>query len=161
MCGSLFAQYLVAGRRRRITPVGAVALVAHMDESRPMPTLARGVSRVRDDLRAQLDAQQMRTFTRWWNSWLIKLGLKIDSLEEDVRPGVFPIRLLDALSGTTTKCNTKPMSKFQMYENHNILLALLKARDIKLVNALPRVPGPLALLRPTHQACAHPSAVRR
>ena len=45
----------------------------------------------------ELDAQQVRTFTRWWNSWLSEVDLQVSDLCEDVKPGVLPIKLLEVL----------------------------------------------------------------
>ncbi len=49
------------------------------------------------------DEMQTRTFTRWWNSVLQTRGLKIESLTEDVRSGVMPIALFEALSNELVK----------------------------------------------------------
>ena len=56
---------------------------------------------LRARLREELDAQQLRTFTRWWNSWLASLSLSVTDLCEDVRPGVLPIQLLEVLSDSS------------------------------------------------------------
>ena len=53
---------------------------------------------LRNKLRGELDAQQVRTFTRWWNSWLSEVDLQVTDLCEDVKPGVLPIKLLEVLS---------------------------------------------------------------
>jgi len=90
---------------------------------------------LRARLREELDAQQLRTFTRWWNSWLASLSLSVNDLCEDVRPGVLPIQLLEVLSDSSCgKYNKKPKSKFMMLENQNVFLSQLKAKSIKLVN---------------------------
>ena len=89
------------------------------------------------EMHAALDAQQLRTFQRWWNSWLCEcvLPLQAQSLCEDIKPGELPIKLLEALTNTTAgKYHKDPKSRFEMIENHNIFLAELKAKDIKLVN---------------------------
>ena len=49
----------------------------------------------------QSDDQQLRTFTRWWNSHLIAKSLEVTDLFEDVKQGVLPIRLLEVLSAST------------------------------------------------------------
>lgn len=73
-----------------------------------------------------------------WNSWLIKAGLKTTDLEADVRPGVYPIRLLESLSDSSCgKFNKKPLSKYQYFENHNIFLKQLKSQGIKIVSVSP------------------------
>ena len=56
---------------------------------------------LRNKLRGELDAQQVRTFTRWWNSWLSEVDLQVTDLCEDVKPGVLPIKLLEVLSDSS------------------------------------------------------------
>ena len=56
---------------------------------------------LRNKLRGELDAQQVRTFTRWWNSWLSEVDLQVSDLCEDVKPGVLPIKLLEVLSDSS------------------------------------------------------------
>ena len=56
---------------------------------------------LRMELRSELDAQQLKTFKRWWNSWLAEVDLKVDDLCEDVKPGVLPIKLLEILSDSS------------------------------------------------------------
>ena len=89
------------------------------------------------DLRGDLDAQQLNTFTRWWNSHLALCDppLKVEDLLTDIQPGVLSIRLLEVLSQSSCgKFAKKPIGKFQKLENHNIFLGQLKARNIRLVN---------------------------
>ena len=54
---------------------------------------------LRADLNEALAEQQLRTFTRWWNSWLSQVELHVSSLIDDVKPGVLPIRLLEVHRG--------------------------------------------------------------
>ena len=51
-------------------------------------------------MREAQDAQQLKTFTRWWNSVLKPRGVKIEDLVVEVSPGVNPIMLYEELSGT-------------------------------------------------------------
>ena len=37
-------------------------------------------------LRSDLDAQQVKTFTKWWNSWLIEAKHKVTDLCAEIRP---------------------------------------------------------------------------
>ena len=86
-------------------------------------------------LRHEQDAQQTRTFTRWWNSHLSKVDMSLDDLFEDIKSGILPIKLLEVLS--ESKCGQyakEPKSTFQKLENLNIFLATLKAKNIRLVN---------------------------
>ena len=95
----------------------------------------RGGSITRQNLRGDLDAQQLNTFTRWWNSWLIHANVKVKDLTEEIRPGVISIKLLEQLSDSSCgKYSKKPVGKFQQLENHNLFLNQLKAKQIKLVN---------------------------
>ena len=116
----------------------AWAQVAAGSESQAQaPQVGRNTSGddLRRELRADLDAQQLRTFTRWWNAWLGEVNLKVDDLCEDVKAGVYPIKLLEVLSDSSCgKYNPKAKMKFHCLENHNVFLASLKAKSIKLVN---------------------------
>ena len=51
---------------------------------------------VSSKLRADLDEQQLKTFTRWWNSHLVAKGLKVTDLLEDVKvqAAAFPCELV-------------------------------------------------------------------
>jgi len=86
-------------------------------------------------MREAQDAQQLKTFTRWWNSVLKPRGVKIEDLVVEVSPGVNPIMLYEELSGTLVKkYSKKPPSRFQKLENQNIFLKALKEKGIRLVN---------------------------
>ena len=73
--------------------------VPHRDA--PPPKLEHGASAARRNLRGDLDAQQLNTFTRWWNSWLIEANVKVVDLCEEIRPGVISIKLLEVLSDSS------------------------------------------------------------
>ncbi len=89
----------------------------------------------RASLREDLDKQQLKTFTRWWNSWLSERQLSIADLCEDIKPGVLPIQLLEILSESSCGRFVKtPRTTFQKLENFNIFLEQLRAKSIKLVN---------------------------
>ena len=86
-------------------------------------------------LRQKQDAQQLKTFTRWWNSWLAMRSMAVTDLCEEIKPGVISMNLIELLSASLAgKYNKKPNSKFQMLENQNLFLALLKSKNIRLVN---------------------------
>lgn len=86
-------------------------------------------------LHGELDSQQERTFTRWWNSRLSSVGLSVENLCEDIKPGVLPIRLLEELSKSPApRYNKAPRGMFMQIENHNTFLAELKKHKITLVN---------------------------
>ncbi|KOO26882.1 alpha- sarcomeric (f-actin cross linking protein) [Chrysochromulina tobinii] len=89
----------------------------------------------RRSLGQDLDSQQLKTFTRWWNSWLSERQLSITDLCEDIKPGVLPIVLLEILSESTCGRYVKaPKTTFQRLENLNLFLEQLKIKSIKLVN---------------------------
>lgn len=87
------------------------------------------------DLRETHALQQLRTFTRWWNSVLKSRGIKIEDLLTEVSPGVNPIALYEELSGTfLRKYHKNPPSRFQKLENQNLFLRSLKEKGLRLVN---------------------------
>jgi len=89
-------------------------------------------------LREKQDMQQLKTFTRWWNSWLQMRGITVTDLCEEIKPGVISMNLIELLSATAAgKFNHSPSSRFQMLENNGAFLAQLKAKNIRLVNIGP------------------------
>ena len=67
----------------------------------------------RRELHDQRDEQQLRTFTRWWNSWLVEVGLHVEDLCEEVKHGVITIKLLEVLSDSTCgSFNREPKTKY-------------------------------------------------
>ena len=84
---------------------------------------------LRNKLRGELDAQQVRTFTRWWNSWLSEVDLQVSDLCEDVKPGVLPIKLLEVLSDSS--CGKVRARKAQR------LLLFRVGADASLPSSLP------------------------
>lgn len=61
----------------------------------------RRASLAAKDLRNDLDMQQLNTFTRWWNSWLSEVNIKVKDLCEEIKPGVISIKLLEVLSDSS------------------------------------------------------------
>lgn len=87
------------------------------------------------NLREAHAAQQMRTFTRWWNSVLKPRGVKMEDLCAEISTGVHPIELYEELSGSFVRKYAKaPASRFQKLENQNIFLGCLKEKGLRLVN---------------------------
>ena len=84
---------------------------------------------LRNKLRGELDAQQVRTFTRWWNSWLSEVDLQVTDLCEDVKPGVLPIKLLEVLSDSSC-------GKVRARKAHRLFLFRVGA-DASLPSSLP------------------------
>ena len=101
------------------------------------PNLTRHSS-VRLVLRQKQDEQQLKTFTRWWNSWLQKRGITVTDLCEQIKDGVIGMNLIELLSASVAgKYNKSPSSRFQMLENNGAFLAQLKSKNIRLVNIGP------------------------
>ena len=99
------------------------------------PGKSTSIGNVMGNLRTEHDAMQLKTFTRWWHSWLSPRGVDIDDLCTQIQPGVIGIQLIEALSGTLVgRYNRNPKNTFQKGENHNAFLATIKAKGIKLVN---------------------------
>ena len=58
------------------------------------------------------DAVQLKTFTRWWNSWLAPRGTDVTELCEQIKSGVLGIQLMEALSGAIIpRYNRNPRTK--------------------------------------------------
>ena len=88
--------------------------------------------------RQEHDAVQLKTFTRWWNSWLEPRGTAVTDLCTQISPGVLGIELIEALSGALVgRYNRSPKNKFQMVENQGAFLSSVKSKGLKLVNIGP------------------------
>ena len=108
-------------------------------------------SDVGGDLKSKMTAQQLKTFTRWWNSHLMERGEPVTDLCEQINSGVLAFRLLEALEGFPAapvqrgKCKimgrtivAKPKMKLQRMENLSMFLDVItKDKGIKLVNIGP------------------------
>ena len=113
----------------------AVANDSSWQRKKGRGSVVRETESSQKELSQKLDQQQLKSFTKWWNSWLVEVGLKVEDLCEDVKPGVLSIRLLEVLSDSSCgKFNKNPKTQFQHFENHNIFLKQLAAKSIKLVN---------------------------
>ena len=111
----------------------------------------RGHSDVGNDLKSKMTNQQLKTFTRWWNSYLLERGEPVTDLCEQINSGVLAFRLLEALEGFPAapvqrgKCKimgkmivAKPKMKLQRVENLSMFLDIVtKDKGIKLVNIGP------------------------
>ena len=77
------------------------------------------------DLRQEQDTQQLKTFTRWWNSWLQKRGITVTDLCEEIKDGVISMNLIELLSASDAgKYNESPSTVFHMRVNHEKFLVL-------------------------------------
>ena len=88
----------------------------------------------RKALKATHDAVQTKTFTRWWNIWLLNRGMQIDDLREDTRPGVAGMVLLELLTESKYRFVSAPKNRFEMMDNQNMFLDMLRKRGIRTVN---------------------------
>lgn len=91
---------------------------------------------------------QLETFTRWWNGYLAARGEPVHDLCAQIKDGVLPFRLMEALEGFPAapvvkgKMNimgkpviAKPKIKLQRTENLNHFVQLVTVdKGIKLVN---------------------------
>ena len=82
------------------------------------------------DLGKKQDTQELKTFTRWWNSWLQKRvppPPMVTDLCEEIKPGVISMHLIELLSASDAgKYNESPSLVFHMHENHDRFFELLK-----------------------------------
>ena len=86
-------------------------------------------------MREKQDNQQLKTFTRWWNSWLQMRGIKLDDLVNDTKTGVAAMNLIELLSSSLVgKYNSDPKMRFHYLENQLAFLQQLKQKNIRLVN---------------------------
>ena len=89
--------------------------------------------------RASQDDQQLKTFTRWWDSHLAPRGHgPVVDLLVQIRTGVLPMRLLEALDhledGALLSLRAKTNMQVQRIENLNFFFQALKERKIKTEN---------------------------
>jgi actinin alpha len=81
---------------------------------------------------------QKKTFTRWINSHLAKVGLKIDEITTDLSDGLKLIRLLEVLSGDTiTGYEKNPTMRIKKVVNVGLALKFVESRGVKLVGIGP------------------------
>ena len=96
------------------------------------------ITTVKDDLRGAHDQMQLKTFTRWWNSWLSPRGVDVTNLCEQIKPGIIGINLMEALSGQPSgRYNKSVKNAYQAGENQIIFLNSIKSKGLKLVNIGP------------------------
>ena len=113
--------------------------------------------------REEQDKQQLKTFTRWWNSWLetstrVPPPPLVTDLCKEIKPGLISFDLIELLSASDAaeiaeyckrtgsylprldehgvvkynKSLSGPAAPYQMLENHEIFLALLKSKNVPL-----------------------------
>lgn len=113
----------------------------------PAPNNKVGLSSKRDsfsmgeaisELRQEHDVMQLKTFTRWWDSWLSSRGTHVTDLCEQVKNGVLGIQLMEALSGAIVpRYNRSPRNMYMELENQVTFLSTIKSKGLSLVNIGP------------------------
>jgi Ca2+-binding EF-hand superfamily protein len=85
------------------------------------------------ELVAQWEKIQVKTFTNWTNSHLVKRGLKIASLTDDLRNGVNLANLLEIISEENLgKFEKNPKMRIQQIENVGKCLKFIADHQVKL-----------------------------
>ncbi|KAL6046374.1 Alpha-actinin, sarcomeric [Balamuthia mandrillaris] len=87
------------------------------------------------DLVAEWERIQIKTFTNWVNSHLVKRGLKINNVTSDLRDGVMLVNLLEIISEESIpKWNKKPRMRIHNIENLGYCLKFIAEHDVKLAS---------------------------
>jgi actinin alpha len=69
---------------------------------------------------------QIKSFTKWVNLHLAKMGMEVQDLKTDFKDGIKLLKLIEVISEESLgKYNKKALSKFQKIENLNIPLAYI------------------------------------
>ncbi|XP_056283080.1 spectrin beta chain, erythrocytic isoform X2 [Pseudoliparis swirei] len=90
-------------------------------------------SRIRA-LADEREAVQQKTFTKWVNSILSRVGCRISNLYLDLRDGRMLIKLLEALAGERLPKPTKGRMRIHCLENVDKALQFLKEQRVHLEN---------------------------
>ncbi|XP_061896936.1 spectrin beta chain, erythrocytic isoform X1 [Entelurus aequoreus] len=85
-------------------------------------------------LQDEREAVQKKTFTKWVNSILSRVGCRISDLYLDLRDGRMLIRLLEVLSGERLPKPTKGRMRIHCLENVDKALQFLKEQRVHLEN---------------------------
>lgn len=87
------------------------------------------------ELVAQWERIQTKTFTNWVNSHLVKRGQKIETVLTDFENGVNLLTLLEVISDESVgKYNKTPKMRIHMIENLNKALDFIKNHGVKLAS---------------------------
>ena len=82
-------------------------------------------------LKKQRENTQKKTFTKWINSHLDKVGLKCIDLYKDLCDGVFLLKVLQIMSGETFTINRSKL-RLHMVENVSRVLKFLQVKKVRL-----------------------------
>ncbi|KAG8448770.1 hypothetical protein GDO86_015726 [Hymenochirus boettgeri] len=80
------------------------------------------------------DAVQKKTFTKWMNSHLSKVPLRVNDLYSDLRDGYIITKLLEVLSGEQLPKPTRGRMRIHSLENVDKALQFLKEQRVHLEN---------------------------
>ena len=84
------------------------------------------------------EMMQLKTFTKWVNMHLAKVGASIESIAEDFEDGINLIKLLEVIGEANLgRYNTKPRLRLQKIENVSTALNFIKQRGVNLVSIGP------------------------
>ncbi len=95
---------------------------------------------------------QKKTFSKWVNSHLNKVGYKVDELYNDLRDGVNLLKLLEVISGENLPKADKGRARFVMTGNVNKALKFLRWRRRRRRRA--RACRPLTCCRTAAPRCS-------
>jgi len=88
-----------------------------------------------EDLVAQWERVQTKTFSGWVNSHIVKRGKKINSVLEDLDDGIALLTLLEVISGESVgKFNQTPKMRIHKIENLNKALKFISEHGVKLAS---------------------------
>ena len=88
-----------------------------------------------EDLVAQWERVQTKTFSGWVNSHIVKRGKKINSVLEDLDDGIALLTLLEVISGESVgKFNQTPKMRIHKIENLNKALKFIQEHGVKLAS---------------------------
>ena len=80
------------------------------------------------------EAVQMKTFTKWVNSHLLRQGFRVSDLYLDLRDGRMLLKLLEVLSGDNLPKPTRGKMRIHCLENVDKALTFLQEQLVHLEN---------------------------
>ncbi|XP_062529701.1 spectrin beta chain isoform X2 [Bombyx mori] len=99
-----------------------------------VPGLEVYYDKVVSELRDERESVQKKTFQKWVNSHLVRVGFRIGDLYVDMRDGKMLIRLLEVLSGERLPRPTKGKMRIHCLENVDKALQFLREQRVHLEN---------------------------
>nr|XP_034832695.1 spectrin beta chain isoform X2 [Maniola hyperantus] len=99
-----------------------------------VPGLEAYYDKVVCELRDERESVQKKTFQKWVNSHLVRVGCRISDLYVDMRDGKMLIKLLEVLSGERLPRPTKGKMRIHCLENVDKALQFLREQRVHLEN---------------------------